>query len=172
MPDMEYLPYEFDSRMILAMALVIFSCWTTARLASREKYQWLLFLVGPLTGAIVGSLYGRLTGAWFGLGIGVGVTLLLFFLDLLLWFFFTLPPHPKKGLSATNLPDLNLESSAQILRSSWVSSSTLACDRTARHIRHQAQPWLSEHKRDDGGDSDPAPTGIILTTLNQFKGAA
>jgi hypothetical protein len=169
---MELLPYELDSRMILAVALVIFSCWTTARLASREEYQWLLFLVGPLTGAIVGSLYGRWTGAWFGLGIGVGATVLLFFLDLLLWFFFVLPPHPKKDLSATDLPDLNLESPAQVLRSSWICSSKLACDWTAQHIRYQAQPSLPEHKHDAGRDAVPAPIGIKLATFDRCKDAA
>jgi hypothetical protein len=69
-----------------------------ARLASREEYQWLPFLVGPATGAIIGSLYGKIKGACIGIGIGLGVGMILTLLDCFLWLVFTLPPHPKIDL--------------------------------------------------------------------------
>jgi hypothetical protein len=92
---MDHRQHEFDGRTTLAMALVIVSCWTVARLVSREEYGRLPLLFGPVTGAIVGGLYGKIKGAWPGIGIGLGVAMLLIFLDLLLWLLFTLPPHPR-----------------------------------------------------------------------------
>jgi hypothetical protein len=88
----------FGWRTGLSMSFLVVACWTAARLASREEYQWLLLLIVPGTGFIVGGVYRQWIGSAIGFGLGLGMAVFLIFYDGVLWLVFTLPPHPKIDL--------------------------------------------------------------------------
>jgi hypothetical protein len=91
---MEQHQKDFDARTVLAMAFLILSTWTVARLVSREEYQWLTLLFGPASGAVVGGIYRKLKGALLGIGIGVWIAVVLIGFDQVLQLILKLPPHP------------------------------------------------------------------------------
>jgi hypothetical protein len=93
------MPRKVDPRMGLAIAVLVLSTWTFARLLARYDVHWTVFLLwSSLTGTAVGALLASGRGCLVGTAVGLAVGLLLIPLDVFLWLTFTLPPHPKVDL--------------------------------------------------------------------------